>query len=84
MTEDSIRKQLRELHSELHRAPVREPATRERLRELAGEIDRVLEGGEQAGLVERLQGSVALFEAEHPDLALLTARVIDTLVKLGF
>ena len=83
MTESPIQNQLRELRAELQRAPVREPATRERLRELADEIDRALEGGERGGLTERLQASVALFEAEHPDLALLTARMIDTLVKLG-
>ena len=83
MTEDSILRQLRKLQSELQRAPVRDAAMRERLRELADEIEQVLEGGERAGLTERLQGSVAVFEAEHPDLALLTARVIDQLVKLG-
>jgi predicted nucleic acid-binding Zn-ribbon protein len=83
MNEDSLQKQLRRLQGELQRAPIRERATREQLRELAEEIDRALEGGERSGLTERLQGSVALFEAEHPDLALLTARVIDQLVKLG-
>ncbi len=83
MSGDSLQKQLRELQRELQRAPVRDAATRERLRELADEIEGALERGERSGLVERLQGSVALFEAEHPDLALLTARVIDTLVKLG-
>lgn len=83
MTEDSIRKQLLELQAQLHGLPVREAATRDQLRELAGEIERALEGGERSGLTERLQGSVALFEAEHPDLALLTARVVDQLVKLG-
>jgi Domain of unknown function (DUF4404) len=79
---DSLNRQLRDLRDELQRATVRE-ADRERLRELADEIERALQGGERAGLAERLQASAALFEAEHPDLALLTARVIDQLVKLG-
>jgi uncharacterized membrane-anchored protein YjiN (DUF445 family) len=82
MTEESLQRQLRRLHAELGRAQVRDPATRDRLDELAADIDRALESG-GAGLAERLQATVALFEAEHPDLALLTARVIDALVKLG-
>ena len=81
-TEESLREELRRLHAELGRAQVRDPAKRDRLDELAAHIDRALESG-GSGLAERLQESVALFEAEHPDLALLTARVIDALVKLG-
>ncbi len=82
MTEESLRRELRRLQNELGSAQVRDPATRDRLDELAADIDRALESG-GAGLAEQLQASVALFEAEHPDLALLTARVIDALVKLG-
>ena len=82
MTDESLRRELRRLHAELGRAQVRDPATRDRLDELAVDIDRALETG-GAGLAERLQESAALFEVEHPDLALLTARVIDALVKLG-
>jgi uncharacterized membrane-anchored protein YjiN (DUF445 family) len=82
MTDESLRRELRRLHTALGRAQVRDPATRDRLDELAVDIDRALESG-GAGLAERLQESAALFEAEHPQLALLTARVIDALVKLG-
>jgi hypothetical protein len=54
------------------------------LRELAADIDRALAGGEHRGLVDTLRRAALHFEAEHPDLAVLTTRVIDALVKLGF
>jgi hypothetical protein len=82
--EDALQRQLRELHGELGRVRVSEDATRELLRELAGDIDRALASGERSGLVERLRRAALHFEAEHPDLAALTTRVIDALVKLGF
>ena len=84
MNEDLLQGHLRELHRELERARVSKGETRELLHELARDIDRALSEGEHLGLRERLRGAAALFEAEHPDLALLTARVIDALVKLGF
>ena len=84
MSEDLLQGQLRELHRQLGRARVSESETRELLHELARDIDRALSEGEPRGLTERLRGAVVLFEAEHPDLALLTVRVIDALVKLGF
>jgi hypothetical protein len=83
MSEDQLRERLRALHAELGRAQVSQPETRALLRDLAGDIDRALEG-EHGGLVERLRGAALHFEAEHPDLAQLTTRVIDALVKLGF
>jgi hypothetical protein len=82
--EDALQRQLRELHGELGRARVSEDATRELLRELAGDIDRVLAGGERRGLVDQLRSAALHFETDHPDLAQLTTRVIDALVKLGF
>ena len=87
MTDSDLRQQLRELQAELHRVALGEEAAREPLRGLANEIERKLEAtetrGEDEGLTERLRNSLAAFEAQHPDLAVLTARVIDQLVKLG-
>jgi uncharacterized protein DUF4404 len=83
MSEDALQRQLRELHGELGRARVDQPATRALLRELAGDIDRVLEGGERGGLIDTLRSAALHFETDHPDLAVLTTRVIDALVKLG-
>jgi hypothetical protein len=82
MSEDAIQRHLHELRGELGRSRVSEPATRDLLRDLAGDIDRALEG-EREGLVERLRSTAGQFEAEHPDLALFAARVVDQLVKLG-
>jgi hypothetical protein len=84
MSEDALQRQLRELHAELGRASVSEPETRELLRELASDIDHVLVSGERGGLVDQLRAAALQFESEHPDLAQLTTRVIDALVKLGF
>jgi len=83
MAEDELREKLRELQGELGRASVNQPETRALLRDLAGDIDRALEG-ERGGLVEQLRAAALHFEADHPDLAQLTTRVIDALVKLGF
>jgi hypothetical protein len=83
MSEESIQRHLRELRGELGRDRASEPETRELLRDLAQDIDRALEADERSGLVDRLRSSVVQFEAEHPDLALFTARIIDQLVKLG-
>lgn len=84
MSEDALQRQLRELHGRLGRASVSEDMTRELLRELATDIDRVLAGGERRGLVDQLRAAALHFESDHPDLAQLTTRVIDALVKLGF
>jgi hypothetical protein len=84
MSEDALQRQLRELHGALGKADVREAETRALLHELARDIDRALASGERRGLVDRLRSVATQFEGEHPDLAVLTTRVIDALVKLGF
>jgi hypothetical protein len=84
MNEDALQRHLRELHAELARAQVSEDRTRALLRELSGDIDRVLAGGERRGFTDALRRAALQFESQHPDLAILTTRVIDALVKLGF
>ena len=85
MPRQALRKQLTELHGELASASELDPELRELLREVAGDIEKLL--GEEPSTADQLQGRIRQatvdFEAEHPRLAHILGDLADTLTKLG-
>jgi hypothetical protein len=87
MESDVLRKSLEKLHAELAHAPSVDAESRELLRRLSTDIDRLvaLPGSQQAGPSHRprLQELEVRFEAEYPALAQTVREVIDALGKAG-
>lgn len=75
-----------ELRSELADAGGMDPATQESLRQLADELDQLTGEEDQerdSSTRENLRELVVHFETEHPRLAAVLTRVVDTLAKMG-
>ena len=88
MPKKALQQQLTELHEELATAAELDPELRHLLREVAGDIENVLdETAEQDRIDEDLLGRVRQatvdFEAEHPRLAQILSELTDALAKLG-
>jgi len=83
---EKLRAALAELDDEL-RAGDLDDETREQLSEAAAEIAASLRRGKRTEKTRRtedsLQGRLAEFEASHPELAGVIARLIDGLGQLG-
>lgn len=87
MDSDDLRKSLEKLHAELARAPRVDAQSRELLRHLSADIDRLVAqpGSQPVGTSHRpgLRELEVRFEAEHPALAQTVREVIDALGKAG-
>jgi chromosome segregation ATPase len=85
---ERLRATLAELETELHNLDALDPASRERLEEVSGEIDallarRDLSSGEHHTLAEQLTESVEAFRVQHPTLSGVLQRLVDGLSQLG-
>jgi hypothetical protein len=88
MTNEELRAQLLELHTELQKPDALDPQQRDLLEALSIDIDQLLQRDDNQphhyrGLSERLTQSVAQLEASHPKITLLMRRAIDSLAYLG-
>ncbi|MBS1240778.1 MAG: hypothetical protein H6R40_205 [Gemmatimonadetes bacterium] len=88
MTTHDLPALIRQLHRELASLDTLDHATREELRRLAADLERV--AGEEAaagetdsGLRDRLSHGVKRFEASHPALSETFANLIDALALYG-
>ena len=83
---EKLRSALAELDEELRTGSL-DDETREQLAEAAAEIAALLRRGKRSEQTRRtedsLQGRLAEFEASHPELAGVIARLIDGLGQLG-
>jgi chromosome segregation ATPase len=80
MSQEELRRALDHLEAELREAGGLDPATRDRLQALEGEVRSVLERSPaESSLRQRLEDEIVEFEASHPELARRLATVIDTL-----
>ncbi|HEX9875799.1 MAG TPA: DUF4404 family protein [Gammaproteobacteria bacterium] len=90
MPRETLRRQLENLHGELAAGEPLDAELRERLREVADDIEQLLSEGSResdASTAERLRRHVKRatvnFETEHPRLAGILEGLADTLAKLG-
>ena len=87
MTTHDLPALIRQLHRELASLDTLDHATREELRRLAADLERVAgeaaTGGEDSGLRDRLSHGVKRFEASHPALSETFANLIDALALYG-
>jgi len=88
MPDKQIRKTLAELHEELARVDNVDPALRDLLRQVDGEIHELLNEAqpeqERLGLVkERLEALGASFAANHPTTERFFQELVATLGRLG-
>ena len=80
-----------QLHGELARSPRVDPASRQRLKELLEEIERLLGMQERPtapteaphGLEHRLESLAVIFESDHPSLAASLRQLTELLGGAG-
>jgi len=81
-----LQQSLLRLHAELAAAPRLDPASRELLREVLADIERVLDrapSGSAEPHAPRLEALAIEFEAEHPTLAAALRQLVDLLGRAG-
>jgi hypothetical protein len=87
MDPTALRNALAKLHKELGRAPRVDPESRELLRQLAIDIERLVDRPESqvpaTSHRPRLKELEVKFEAEHPALAATVREFVDALAKAG-
>ena len=85
MSQERLRETLVELRRELERTDASDHEARERVQQVARELDAWLERAEgpEESLPERLREAVVRFEEEHPRLSATLQRVVDALSDLG-
>ena len=86
MAQEELNKQISELHKALANTTAVEPETQKLLAELEEHIRPMVEESEEAdhtSLAERLEGSLAHFEIDHPILTMHIRTVIGTLSNMG-
>lgn len=92
MTADELQSALDKLHGELARTAEVDEATRQRLKGLIGDIQRLVGPAESESaatpaaekpLTSTLEGMVADFEARHPQLTSTVQQLVDRLSEIG-
>jgi len=87
MSKQALQQRLNELHAELAAATELDPGLRRSLREVADDIEKLLDEAEPdtdtGDLQDRVQQATVEFEAEHPRLSGILSDLADTLTKLG-
>ena len=88
MPKRPLQQQLTELHEELASAAELDPGLRRLLKEVAGDIEKVLdetaaEDRLDEDLVSRVRQATVDFEAEYPRVSQILGELTDTLTKLG-
>jgi Domain of unknown function (DUF4404) len=89
MDKNSLHDLVAKLHAELTEALRADPASREKLSDMMGDINRLIDKGadtpasSQGSLPDRLEGIAVQFEAAHPTLAASARRLVDLLGEVG-
>ena len=85
MRDDELQDRLRELHEELKAARSVDDDTRRSLRRVLDDIETLLESTDDGSpdLLDRLNEAAAGFEAEHPQLSTMIARITNALAQMG-
>jgi hypothetical protein len=82
---DQLQRSLAQLHDVLVRTPRVDAASKQLLRDVLGDIERLLSSGarEAAQSQSRLEALAVGFEAEHPSLSASLREFIDLLGRAG-
>ena len=89
MDKNSLRDLVTKLHGELTEALREDPKSRERLRDLMKDINRLIDkptvmpSSPHGSLPDRLERVAVQFEADHPTLAASARRLVDLLGEVG-
>lgn len=92
MTAEQLQQTLTALHDELSRVASVDDATRQKLLDVTGDIQRLVGSTEPAPgrpgtvespVIETLQDAVSHFEARHPQLTASVQQIIDRLAEMG-
>jgi hypothetical protein len=91
MPREELKRTLESLHEELSRTAEIGPEVRKLLTDVAGDIEQALQqepaetdsGGEDSGLIDRVNDLGSHFEEQHPKLAQIIGRIADGLSQLG-
>ena len=76
--------QLEELRAELEAADQMDPARRDRLLLLVGDLEQEIAGESESGnAMAELDVLIAEFEASHPTIAAVTRKIMETLGNIG-
>jgi len=89
MKDDSVRKKLQGLYTQLQNTRSGDLQTQERLNALTADVKNALDHyhelrpEQHKGVVDRLQGAVEHFETSHPELTSVLNDVISSLANWG-
>ncbi len=86
MAKETLHDQLSELHETLQHTTAVSPETKTLLKELATDIQQMIDSPEPINsdsLADRLEESLAVFEADHPQLTTLMQTIISSLSNMG-
>ncbi len=85
MQDDELRDRLRDLHEQLSGTRSVDEATRDSLRRVMDDIETLLESTDESSpdVLDRLNEAAAGFEAEHPQLSSMIARITNALAQMG-
>ncbi|MEO6391984.1 MAG: DUF4404 family protein [Pyrinomonadaceae bacterium] len=88
MDKEKLRQQLEQLHAELQQLDSPDGDERELLEKLSADVRAILARDEiqtdsDTGLTDRVQDTLARFEASHPEVTLRLRQVISELSYLG-
>ena len=85
MEPNELRARIQELHALLAETRAVDEETGASLREVLDDIETLLASTDDAppAIVARMREAAAHFEAEHPSVAAMIARITDALAKMG-
>lgn len=86
MPEQKLRELVASLHDELSHTASVDDQSKELLRELTGDIDKLVSEDaveHRASAAGQVSEAAARFESDHPRLAAVLSEIVDTLAKLG-
>ena len=85
MTDKNLNELLTELNRVLENTDAIDPETRELVKDLDEDINRLLEGGEDDfdGVVDRARSIETRFAVDHPVAERFLREIIDALAKVG-
>lgn len=80
---ESLKQHLEQLHDTLSKGEPLDGESKDLLKQLDADIQKVLSGEEDDGLSNRLEQQAVEFEGQHPQLSAILRDIMDALSKMG-